>query len=569
MPQSRFGLKAYHPVLALISILILVILACGDDDTPVPGATSPGVQPTAATQPTAMTPAQDTLTIVFGAEPENLGVYGEPGCVIIPSHFSCTDGVSDPLTYIDSATFEVVALSGIESWEQVEDNRWRFTLRDGVKFHNGEEWNAEAAKAGIDWSGDPDHGQSSVTYTGNSHGEVVDNLTVDVVCDDPCPILPKTAFLIFFQAPDWYEGASESERVSKTVGFGPYKFGNWNRGQNVTLELYEDYLPNDAIDAQAPTIREITQLWRGEQIVRAAMAQVGEVDWVFDLGVNQGDDVPVFQHGGAAETFTLMYDTIWHPELSKTKVRLALAHATNCESLVDTFYDGFYECHGNIAPPGTLGLTPANSAQFPFDPDLAEQLLAEAGYDPANEIIIQVFANRFFKNTEMAEAQAQMWRDVGVTTKVLVQEVAQWLDLLRTGCGRSIGEFADLANPPEDFCLSLPPGPPAFASPHAIQLNPSLEALDLSRTLDAFISCLGAGSYVCDPVNIEPLIKPAKEAKGDDRREKMEELATIIHDEAFIYTYFDAEVFYGHSESLIWTPRFDRRLRVNTMSFSK
>ena len=67
MSLSRFRLRAYHPVIALIAILMLVILACGDDD-----ATSPADQPTA--EPTSVTQVQETIKEVFGEEPESLGV---------------------------------------------------------------------------------------------------------------------------------------------------------------------------------------------------------------------------------------------------------------------------------------------------------------------------------------------------------------------------------------------------------------------------------------------------------------------------------------------------------------
>ncbi len=508
------------------------------------------------------------VTVVFGGSPKNLGVYGAPGCAIIPQHFPCQDAATDVLTYIDSTTFEVVPLSGVQSWEQIEIDRWRFELTPGVKFHNGEEWNAAAAKAGIDWQSDISNGQASVFYTGTAVGEVIDDLTVDVVCDDPCPIFPKTGFLIGFQAPEWVANASELDKVSTTIGFGPYEITEWDLGIDVTMEKYDDYVPNANApnDASAPTIDVIKMVWRDEPLVRAAMVQVGEVDWAFDLGLDQVDQVPVFDHGGAAETFVNVFDTIWHPELSKTQVRQALAYATDCQTIVDELYDGFYECQGTYAPPGTLGVTARTLAPYPFDPDLAVELLKEANYDPTNEIVINVFAGRFFRNVEVAEAQAQMWRDVGVTVSVENLETAKWLDVARTGCGRAIEEFANLDNPPEDFCLSLDPGPPSFASPNTYQLNPSLETLDFARALNR-MDCLDLTAKFCDPVNVQPLIGPARAAVGDDRLAKITELAGISYDEAIIYTYFNAEVFYGVSKDLIWEPRYDRRLRVNQWRF--
>ena len=605
----RSAFKPRYLVFTPLVILLLLVLACGEDATPqtiiqtvvvteeVPVTVmSPGEVitvevpvdvpgevmevtvevPVIQTVEVVLTPTpivgveKSRITVVFGGSPENLGVYGDPGCAIIPQHFPCQDGATDVLTYIDSTTFEVVPLSGVQGWTQIDVDRWRFDLTPDVKFHNGEEWNATAAAAGVDWQSDLEHGQSSVTYTGVAVGEVVDDLTLDVVCENPCPIFPRTGFLIGFQAPEWFANASNTEKRSTTVGFGPYELVEWDRGIDVTMEKYADYVPNALApnDASAPTIDIIKMVWREENIVRAAMVEVGEADWVMDLGVDQGDLVPVFDHGGAAETFVNVFDTIWHPELKKQNVRLALAHATDCDSIVKEFYDDFYECQGTYAPPGTLGVTPRTLAQYEFDPDLAADLLEEANYDPDNEIVINVFAGRFFRNVEVAEAQAQMWRDVGATVSVVNQETAKWLDVARTGCGRAIEEFGDLDNPLDDFCLSYDPGPPSFASANTYQLNPSLETLDFARALGR-MDCLDASSKFCDPVNVQPLIKPARQASiPDGRQELMEELVDIAYDQAIIYTYFNAEVFYGVSEDLNWEPRFDRRLRINQWTFN-
>jgi len=588
-------------IVPLMLLIALVAFACGDADTPTPRIiTQPGDDvevpvtvivpgedvikevevpgddvivivtptPTAAEKAAA---TRQSIVMVVGEEPENLGAWGSPGCAIIPSHFPCQDAVSDPLAFIDSHTFETVPLSGVQGFEQIEANRWRFTLTEGVKFHNGEEWNADAAKMGIDWKSDQTHGHSSLSYTGAAHAEVVDDFTVDVVCDLACPIFPATAFLITFQAPEWFASASDADKASVTVGFGPYKMiGDglgWRRGLDVTLEAYDDYVPNalSPNDSRAPAIDEINFVWRGEPFVRAAMVQVGEADWAFDLGLDLSGDVPVFDHGGAAETFVDVFDTIWTPELTKLKVRKALAHATDCDLLVDEFYDGFYECQGTYAPPGTLGVTPRTLAQYEFDPDLARTLLAEANYDPANEIVINVFANRFFRNVEMAEAQAQMWRDVGVNASIQNLETAKWLDVARTGCGRAWLEakgedHADGANP--TYCTDIPVGPPSYTNPQTYQLNPSLETLDFGRATGR-LSCMDPSSKFCDPVNVQPLIAPCNAAAGEARRECMTELVDIAYDQVIIYTYFNAEVFYGVSEDLTWSPRFDRRARPN------
>ena len=570
----RFLLLA--PLLLLIGA---VAYACG-------GETETVVETVVVTQPAEVVtatpePAKSSITMVFGDQPTLIGVWGSeseagdsltgPGCTITPIHSVCQDMATDVLTYIDSNTFEVVPLSGTQGWEQTAGNRWRFSLTPGVKFHNGEEWNAAAAKQGIDIQGSELISQASHSYTGTISGEVVDDLTVDVVCENDCPILPRSAFLIGFQAPAWYAGATNVERTSQTIGFGPYVQVEYRRGRHILMEKYDDYVPNaDAPnDANAPTIDEIFVETRSEALVRATMVEVGEADWAMNLNLAHKERVPVFKTGGAAETFVNVYDTIWHPELSKRDVRLALAHATDCDLIVEQFYEGLFTCQGTYAPPGTLGTTPRTMAQYEYDPGKARDLLASAGYDPANEITINVFQGRYPNNVELSEAQAGMWEEVGVSANVVVLETARWLDVARTGCGRAWREHVGEV-PGDRYCLDVPPGPPCFCQPNSFQLNPSLETLDFARALER-MDCTAGESKFCDPVNVQHLLDPARAARLDgspSRQELMQQLVDIAYDEAIIYTYFDALVFYGSSPDLDWETRFDRRMRPNNWTLN-
>ncbi len=577
------------PRLLFLAPLLLLVgavaFACGGEEEPTAMVVEQTVvvPQTVVVTPTAE-PARSHITMVFGEEPTLLGVWGSaevagdnltgPGCRIIPVHAACQDLTTDVLTYIDSKTFEVVPLSGTQSWEQIDDNRWRFYLTPGVKFHNGEEWNAAAAKQGIDIMSDPNIGQSSHSYTGTATGEVVNDMTVDAVCEVACPIFARSAFLIGFQAPEWWNSESTTtvERSERTIGFGPYVQTEYRRSRHIKFEKYGDYVPNASApnDANAPTIDEITIEWRSESLVRASMVEVGEADWTINLNLEHKDSVPVFKTGGAAETFVNVYDTIWHPELSKKDVRLALAHATDCDLIVEQFYEGLFQCQGTYAPPGTLGTTDRTMAQYEYDPAKARELLASAGYDSDNEIVINVFEGRYPANVEVAEAQAGMLKEVGVNSRAVVLETARWLDVGRTGCGRAWREHKGDAGPGDTYCLDVPPGPPCFCQPHSYQLNPSLETLDFARALGR-MDCNNSGAKFCDPENVQPLLDPARAAKLDgspSRQELMQNLVDIAYDEAIIYTYFDALVFYGSSADLNWETRFDRRMRPNNWTLN-
>jgi peptide/nickel transport system substrate-binding protein len=205
---------------------------------------------------------------------------------------------------------------------------------------------------------------------------------------NPCPIFPRSALTTSFQAPQWWNSATPEQRARAAYGFGPYKITGWDPGIKLTLEAYADYKPNKAFDSQAPLVKNVTQVWRQEALVRAAMITAGEADWADNVGFENTTKVPQGIQSGSNEMYTLVPDTIWHPELKKKQIRMALAHAIDCPTLVKALYDGRNECIGNISQPGTLGINAQNSKPYEYNPTLAKQLLKEGGYDPANEIRI-------------------------------------------------------------------------------------------------------------------------------------------------------------------------------------
>ncbi len=164
--------------------------------------------PTAGPQPTALpqgpvVSAKDRLVFVTNEEPTTIGAANSNYGGKIQNTI-CDDMVSDPLTWIDDHNnFEVVGLTGFEGREQLEADRWRFQLREGVAFHNGAPWNATQSKHWIDFFGDEktcgNYNSKDFGFHGAIGGEVVDEYTLDVVCGKTCPILPRTTILTKFQ----------------------------------------------------------------------------------------------------------------------------------------------------------------------------------------------------------------------------------------------------------------------------------------------------------------------------------------------------------------------------------
>jgi len=312
-------------------------------------------------------------------------------------------------------------------------------------------------------------------------------------------------------------------------------------------------------EAQPAAIGAVQAVWRGEPTVRAAMAQAGEADLVYDIGVENIDAVPVAKSGGSAEVIAHTIDTIWHPALKNVKVRQALVYAIDCQAIVDSLYAGLTICRGNVSPPGTLGITERNNTPFPYDPEKARQLLQEAGY-AGEEIFLYGRGSRIPNAVEVYEALVNYWREVGVNASVHVVESSIRQGLQQTGCGRTAEPL---------LCAELGPGEPTFASAHIFDNAISGETLDFGRQARRYMDCLTGPSHYCDPERAQPLVDQALAATGEERRQLLEQLADIMHDDVLMIPLFDYLVVWGLSEGLEWEPRWDRRIRFNNMSFTE
>ncbi len=536
--------------------------------------------PTAAPAPTQAPPpaavsAKDHAVVVTEAEPASIGMWSE-GCSAEIHSMGCTDFVSDFLTWLDDRTAEIVPLSGVDSWEQKGLDRWQFNLREGVKFHNGAPWNAAAAKYGIEYNAFPANPSASISWTGpDMTGEVINDLTFQAVCPNPCPIYPRTALFSDFQDPEWFENATEEEKALNSIGFGPYKIIGYTPGVSTEFEIYEDYLPNENWFSQAPSIQYITHTYRAEAPVRSAMIQAGEANWAADIGFEEVDNV--VNSGGktvsgkTAEVYTLVFDTVFHEELAKQKVRLALTHAIDCQTMLDSFFGGRIPCHNAISMKGTVGITDENSKWREYNPELARQLLAEAGYDPENEININTRPGSNIRGLELMEATIQFWRDVGVNANLNSHgDLGAAREIQNSGCG----QFTNTEMYGEGYRAAMdcgdrdPPGP-AHVSSHAYEIATSNEILDMQRFNNSRLSCFSRSSRHCTAEFEAWKTEANSIPEGPERTAAMEAIADFSHEQAIFLPFFEVVYVYGLSGDIEWQPYYAPRLRGNTMRFTE
>jgi peptide/nickel transport system substrate-binding protein len=206
----------------LVAFIYILLVACGTTaspttappeptDTAAPGhadTQAPVETPEAAPtpRPTGTVASRDDITTVINEEPK----LPDPWISTTLYPNQVVQNIAQPFAFFGSE-FTDIATAGFIGFEQMGPNKWRLSLREGVTFHNGEPWNPQAAKYTIGALG------NNVTYqpysqVGESHAEVVDEFTLDFVCNDPCPVLPRFGQYHLFVGPKYHQETPQEER---------------------------------------------------------------------------------------------------------------------------------------------------------------------------------------------------------------------------------------------------------------------------------------------------------------------------------------------------------------------
>lgn len=310
------------------------------------------------------------------------------------------------------------------SWEQVDELTWRFSLREGVSFHDGEPLNADTVAYAINRTLDPAieceirikfFGGMTVTPT------PVDEFTIDIKTAEPAPILPTMMGTMTIASPNTPMG----ERTRDPIGTGPYTLGAWDVGQSITLEAFYGYW------GDAPTVSKATYVFRGESAVRAAMVAAGEADLAPNIAVQDATDPTMDFSYFNSETSRMRIDTTMAP-LDDIRVREAANLAIDREAIIGSILSPDVVASAQLVVPAVSGHNP-NLDIWAYDPEQAKSLLAAAAADgvPVNtEIRLLGRIGIFPNSTELTEAVGAMLSDVGFNVNIEMMEVAQWVDIL-------------------------------------------------------------------------------------------------------------------------------------------
>lgn len=385
-------------ILALLMAIILVAAACGSDDA-------------------ASTSSEPAITIGLQLEPATLDPTASPEGPIQTVELY---NIIEPLIKIDSSGDLVPLLA--ESWEVSDDGlTYTFNLREGVTFHDGEAFDAADVVFSLDRSRGDD-----IEHPFKAHLEpidtvtAIDDFTVEVVLSE------FSANFLFFMAQSagmMFDESSVGDLAEAPVGTGPFAFSEWVRGDHITVVASGDYW------GDSPPLDEITYRYIEDPNALNNAMLAGDIQVI--AGVSAPELLDVFAADDAFDvsvgttngevTMALNNRT---DALADVRVRQALSYAIDRQDIVDGAYFGYGSFTGTFAVPTDPYYVDLTD-RYPFDPDKAKELLAEAGYDGDLTISMKLPPPSYARRSgEIIQSQLA---DVGVTLEVENVEWGVWL----------------------------------------------------------------------------------------------------------------------------------------------
>lgn len=325
--------------------------------------------------------------------------------------------ISETLTELDVRGDKGVMPRLAESWDMVDDNTWRFNLRQGVKFSDGTAFDAADVIHSFERTqSDANTCEISRYYEGiDLTFTAVDDNTLDIKSVPAQPIMPLLISLLTIVPSE-----TPMEFTRDPIGTGPYTLTEWNVGQNITLERRDDYW------GEAPVVETATYVFRSEPAVRAAMVAAGEADIAPSISAIEASNAATDASYPNSETTYLRIDHGTAP-FDDLRVRQALNLAIDREAFIGTILSEGVIPAVAIVPPSTLGWNPDIAAPT-YDLERAKALLAEAAADGVpvdTEFLVVGRTGNFPGATEVYEAITSMLGDAGFNARLQMVEVAE------------------------------------------------------------------------------------------------------------------------------------------------
>ena len=437
-PRSA-GRRRWRLLIAAALAISLIAASCGDSDAAQTDEAAPTTAPAPEAQPTTTTAAepeaQPTTTTTAEPEPaaEPFDIRVAIGPEIQDMDPQRSNAVWIALLLWGNVTEALVTTDGqgvvipelAESVELMADGvTWRFELREGISFHNGEPFNAEAVKFSLDRISGEEFGALIIGYFKDYFSTtVVDEFTVDVVTSQPSPDFP-VALTSAPMLPPVFTASDPAAQNDHPTGTGPYTFTSKSADQ-VVITKNVDYWGGPPSGPET-----VTGLVRPEISSRVAGLTAGnEFEIALGIPAELVGEVPAVTFNSPTGVMMLWMNG-YNGITIDPRVREAIVLAVDQEGIrtaligEDTSVSG--QCQFGVA--GSAGYNP-DLAEQEYNPDRARELLEEAGA-VGSTLTFAVPAARYASGEEIAEVVIDQLKAVGLNVEYDLSPYQTWLESL-------------------------------------------------------------------------------------------------------------------------------------------
>jgi peptide/nickel transport system substrate-binding protein len=470
-----------------------------------------------------------SITIAIGGEPSTL----DPLVRDDGNERAVTQSIFETLMGRTPDGKRLYPKLAIAAPKRVSPSAWRFKLRPGVKFTDGEPFNADSVVASVKHVLDPKAASEQVGYLGSLKGaKKVNNMTVDILTKGTDPILPSRMYWLRMIPANW---KSIPDFASKPVGTGPYVFSEWARGDHITLTANPSYW-----GTPKPSIQSVTYKFVPEGSTQVAGLAAGNFNLITNLIPEDAKRAPKAIAVRSTEHPIFILNARPGTQVtSNAKVRQAMNYALDKNAIASKLFLGYATVDaGQLLSPSAFGFDP-NTKAYPYSESKAKQLIQQAGASGKTLNIVGE-SGRWLKDRELIELAAQAWRSIGLDVDVKFYAFPQYLNRL----------FDQKTRPDVVFVSS------------------SNELYDADRPFTSFYAPSGIGASNADK-QLETWINKARTELNVNKRTALyHAVIRKARAQAYLVWLVNNEGLWGMSKNLQWQPRSDGFIFVNTMKLT-
>jgi peptide/nickel transport system substrate-binding protein len=385
-----------------------------------------------AAAPVAAQKSADTLRVVLRSALPNVDPYYNNLRTGLIMHHQAWD----TLVYRDPETFRIAPLLAT-AWTFVDPTTLDFTLRPGVKFHDGSPFSADDVVYTLNLAADPASKVSSpANYSWIERAEKTGDLSVRVKLKRPTPAALEYFALVLPIYPKAYRERVGPETYARApVGSGPYRITRVEPAVSIDFERFDDYWAGSP--KGRPAIGRLSVRFVPDAATELTELLGGRADWIWNLNPDQLDNVNRLPSLQAVRKETMRIDylsldaagrTGADNPLTRLKVRQAIWHAIDRQMIADRLVTGGSRVPAAPCFPPQFGCDGAVAVRYDYDPARAKQLLAEAGYPDGFEIELTSYVL-----PQWGAAVQNYLAAVGIRARLNQQQVAAVVQRARAG----------------------------------------------------------------------------------------------------------------------------------------